>query len=169
MYSAKMEQAINSQINAELYSAYLYYAMSAWSAGNDMPGMTNWFKIQALEELVHVDKFFGYINDRGGRVKLGAVEAPPVEWESALAVFAASLEHEKKVTGLINNLVNLATEEKDRTTESFLQWFVTEQIEEEATQHDLVGKLKLIGDSGAGRYMFDKELAARVFIPPVAA
>ena len=166
MYSKTVEEALNKQINAELYSSYLYYSMSAWAAASDYPGMANWFKLQALEELLHVSKFFGYINDRGGRVKLGAVDAPPTEWESPVAAFSETLSHEKKVTGLINDLVNLAVAEKDRTTESFLQWYVNEQIEEEATASELLGKIKLIGDNGAGLYMIDQELASRVFTPP---
>jgi ferritin len=166
MYSKTVEEALNKQINAELYSSYLYYSMSAWAAASDYPGMSNWFKLQALEELLHVSKFFGYINDRGGRVKLGAVDAPPTEWESPVAAFSETLSHEKMVTGLINDLVNLAVAEKDRTTESFLQWFVNEQIEEEATASELLGKIKMIGDNGAGLYMIDQELASRVFTPP---
>jgi ferritin len=168
MYSKTVEKALNDQINAELYSSYLYYSMSAWAAASDYPGMANWFKVQALEELFHVSKLFGYINDRGGRVKLGAIDAPPTDWESPTAAFSETLSHEQKVTGLINDLVNLAAAEKDRTTESFLQWYINEQIEEEATASELLGKIKLIGDNGTGLYMIDQELAGRVYTPPAA-
>jgi len=169
MISKNVEKALNEQVNAELYSSYLYYSMSAWAAAHDYPGMANWLKVQAMEELFHVSKLFDFINDRDGRVKLGAVDAPPTEWESPVAVFSETLAHERKVTGLINDLVELAETEKDRTTESFLQWFVNEQIEEEATASELLGKIKLIGDNGAGLYMIDQELATRVFTPPAGA
>lgn len=166
MISENMQKALNGQMNRELYSSYLYLSMSAYFSSINLGGSANWMRVQAQEELIHTMKFYDYLNERGGRVILGDVEAPPSEWESPLAAFQYAYEHEQKVTGLINDLVNLAIEERDHATNSFLQWFVTEQVEEEASASDVVQKLKLAGDAGSGLFMIDQELGQRVFTPP---
>jgi ferritin len=165
MLSDKIQNAINSQINAELYSSYLYVAMAMYFESVDMSGAARWMNSQAQEELVHADKFMNYVNERGGRVLLDAIVKPPAEWESVLDTFKAALEHERKVSSLINGLVTLAREENDHMTDNFLQWYVAEQVEEEASAGEVVRKLKLIGDSGGGRFMIDNELGQRVFVP----
>ncbi|MEN8209552.1 MAG: ferritin [Candidatus Fermentibacteria bacterium] len=165
MLSNKIQDAINSQINAELYSSYLYLAMAMYFESVDMSGAAKWMNSQAQEELLHADKFMHYVNERGGRVTLEGIEKPPVEWKSVLDAFEAALEHERKVSSLINGLVTLAREENDHMTDNFLQWYVAEQVEEEASAGEVVRKLKLIGDSGGGRFMIDNELGQRVFVP----
>ena len=169
MLSEKMQKALNDQINAELYSAYLYLSMSAYFESLNLGGFANWMKVQAQEETVHAMKLYAYTNERGGRVKLGAVEAPPWEWDSPLAVFEAAYQHEQKVTGLINDLVKTAKGENDHATEIFLQWFVTEQVEEEASADAVVQQIKLVGDAPGGLFMLDRELGQRVFTPPTTA
>ena len=168
MISAKMTQALNNQINAELFSSYLYLSMSSYAAHVGLPGSANWFYIQAQEELTHVQRFYDYINSQGQRVILEAIEKPNSDFESALTMFEATLQHEQHVTGLINKLVDVAIEERDHATEIFLQWFVSEQVEEEQNASDIIAKLKLAGDQGGGLFMIDKELAGRVFVPPPA-
>jgi len=167
MINKKVEAAINAQINAELYSAYLYLSMNAYFHSVNLPGFANWMRVQALEEFTHADKFFSYLVSRGGRVKLDAVDGPPIQWKSALALFEEVLKHEQKVTSLINNLVDLSLKEKDHATNSMLNWFVDEQVEEESNADSIIQQLKLMGDSGHGLYMLDKELATRVFVPPI--
>jgi ferritin len=163
MMNKKMVQAINRQINAELYSSYLYLSMAAYFQGLNLKGFANWLKVQALEEEYHALKFYGFLEDRAARPVLDAVAKPPGEWESPLEAFSAVLAHEQKVTGLINDLVDLAVKEKDHAANTMLQWFVNEQVEEEANATDIVEKLKLTGGQGAGLFMIDQELAARVF------
>lgn len=169
MLNKKIEKAFNEQMNAEMYSAYLYLSMGAYFQSVGMPGFANWMRVQAQEEMVHAMKFFDHINERGGRVTLKAIDGPPTEWDSAVAVFEHVYEHEQKVTGLINNLVNLAIEEKDHASRSFLQWFVDEQVEEEDSASTVLDRLKLIGDSGNGLFMMDGELGQRVFTPPATS
>lgn len=161
MISQKMEDALNNQINAELYSAYLYFAMAADFETKNLPGFAHWMYTQAQEEFGHATRFYNYINEQQGRAKLGAIEAPPTEWASPLEVFEAAYKHEQHVTSLINNLVSLAMEEKDYATNIFLQWFVTEQVEEEASASTIAGKLNMIGDNPQGLFMMDQELAQR--------
>ncbi len=168
MLTDKMEKAINGQINAELYSAYLYLAMAAWFEEQDLPGFAGWMRIQVQEEQFHAMKMFDHVLERGGRIDLGAIEAPPGEWKSPLDVFKATLEHEQKVTGLINDLVYLARGEKDNATEIFLQWFVNEQVEEENSARAIVGQLKLIEGSPQALFLMDRESGQRVFTPPAA-
>ncbi len=168
MLGKKMEKALNEQINAELYSSYLYLSMASWSESEGLDGFANWFKIQAQEELTHAMRFYAYVYERGGRVRMAAIEAPKTEWKSALAAFEDTLEHEQKVTGLINKLVKLARDASDYATENVLQWFVAEQVEEEDTADRLRQKVELVGGKGHGLYMLDRELAARVFTPPPA-
>lgn len=161
MLSKKMEDALNEQINAETYSAYLYWSMAAYFDSINLSGFAGWMRAQAQEEMSHAVKFYGFVNERGGRVKLAAIEAPPTEWDSPVAVFQATLDHERKVTGLINNLVDMAISEKDHAANAFLQWFVTEQVEEEATADDILRKLTLAGDAPGALLMMDRGLGAR--------
>ena len=169
MINDKMVSALNEQINAELYSAYLYLAMSAWASGAGLNGTANWLRVQYQEETAHALRIYDYVNSVDGRVELKAIDSPPAEFESVKAVYEAVLEHERKVTGLINELVNLAVEEKDHATRIFLQWFVSEQVEEEESANDILSQLKLAGGDGGGLFMIDKDLATRVFTPPAAA
>jgi len=169
MVNREIEGALNQQLNAELYSSYLYLSMSAYFQTINLLGFANWMRIQAQEELVHAMKFYDFINERNGRVILQQVEAPPTEWSSPLDVFEGAYKHEQKVTGLINDLVNLAVGERDNATNIFLQWFVTEQVEEEASADEVVQKLKLVGDDSSGLFMLDGEMGQRVFTPPAAS
>ncbi|MGB3341660.1 MAG: ferritin [bacterium] len=166
MLKENIQNAFNQQINAEMYSAYLYLAMSAYFESVNLKGFANWMQVQTQEEIAHAMKFYNYIFGRGGRVTLSAIDAPPKRWESPLAVFESTLQHEKKVTGLINGLVDLASSEKDQPTHNFLQWFVAEQVEEEASAYEVVQKIKLIADERDGLFLLDKELGQRVFTPP---
>jgi len=166
MLTGNMEKALNNQLNAEMYSAYLYLSMEAHFASLNLTGMATWMKAQVQEELVHATKFFNFINERGGRVILQAVEQPPAEWDSPLAAFEAALEHERYITGRIDDLVDLAVQQKDHATNSFLQWFVTEQVEEEDSVGKVVEQLKLIQNAPGGLFMLDRELGQRVFAPP---
>ena len=166
MFSKQMENALNDQINAEMYSAYLYLAMSAYFQSTNLSGFANWMKIQAQEEMVHAMKFYDYINERGGRVALQDIEAPPKDWDSPLDVFDATLLHEQKVTSLINTLVDIAMEERDHATNIFLQWFVSEQVEEEDAANEMLQKIKLMGDAPGGMFMLDNEMGQRVFTSP---
>lgn len=165
MIKKNIQKALNKQINAELYSAYLYLSMSAYFQSVNLAGFANWMRVQALEEMTHADKFYNFIVERGGRIELEAIEAPPKEWASPLAVFENAYKHEQKVTSMINDLVDLAIKEKDHASNIFLQWFVTEQVEEEASADEVVQKLKLAGDKGSGLFMLDGELSKRVFTP----
>ena len=168
MISKTIEASFNKQINAETYSAYLYWSMSAALEEMNLPGFANWMRIQAQEEMTHAAKFFSHIIERGGRVQLTAIDGPPTEWGSVKAVFEAGLKHEQLVTSLINDLMDLAIQEKDHAANMYLQWFVTEQVEEEATAMDILGKLDIVGATAGGLYMLDKEMGQRVFTPPVA-
>lgn len=161
MIKGTVEKPINDQINAELYSAYLYLAMSAYFEDQNLPGFAHWMALQANEEQEHAMKFYKFVFERGGRVTLGAIEAPPAQWKSPLDAFESAYKHEIKVTGLIHKLVDLARSEKDVATENFLMWYVNEQVEEEAHADAIVQKLKLIKDSPNGIFMLDKELSAR--------
>jgi ferritin len=156
MLKGKIQAALNKQLNAELYSSYLYLSMSAYFQSVNLPGFANWMRVQAQEELVHAMKFHDFINERGGRVLLQPVEGPPSEWSSSLDAFENAYKHEQKVTGLINDLVNLAIKEGDHATNIFLQWFVTEQVEEEASADEVVQKLKLMADARGGLFMLDR-------------
>lgn len=168
MLNPKMEAALNSQVTAELYSAYFYLAMSSYCEAISLTGCAKWMRAQVQEELFHGIKIYDYINERGGRAIMAAIDKPPEEWESIQAMFAAVLAHEQKVTGLITELMNLALDERDHASSSFLQWFINEQVEEEATVGAVVDKLKLIGKDGNGLFVLDRELGQRVFTPPAA-
>lgn len=167
MLNPKIEKAFNEQINAETYSSYLYMSMAAWFQGQQLNGFAHWFKIQAQEELTHSVRFYNYVYDRGGKVALKAIAAPPAAWASPLACLEAVLAHEVKVTGLINKLVALARKENDYASDNFLQWFVKEQVEEEASVEDAIGKLKLVSQTEGGLFMLDKDMGARVFTMPI--
>jgi ferritin len=166
MINKKMEEAINKQINAELYSAYLYLSMSSYFESVNLAGFANWMKIQAQEEVTHAMKFYDYLIERGGRATMLHIDAPKTTWSSPLSVFEETYKHEQKVTGLINNLMNLALAEKDHASVNMLQWFIGEQVEEESSADEIVQKLKLVGDGGNGIFMLDQQLGKRVFTPP---
>jgi len=169
MIKKKVQDAINEQINAELYSAYLYFSMEAYFHSINLKGFANWMRVQTKEEMVHGMKFFEFIKDRGGRINLKTIEGPQFDWKSPLDAFQEIYKHEQKVTDLINKLVDLSLKESDHATNTFLQWFVTEQVEEEAAADEIVQKLKLIGKDGSGLFMIDQELAQRVFVMPATA
>ena len=169
MIGKKMEQALNEQVNAEMYSAYLYLSMESYFKSLNLNGFANWMRVQTQEEMFHAMKFYDYINERGGRILLKAIEGPQTEWKSPLDVMEAVCKHEQKVTSLINNLVDLAIEEKDHAANSFLQWFVNEQVEEEASADAIVKQLQLMENAPGGLFMMDKELSQRVFTPPTTA
>jgi ferritin len=131
-----------------------------------MGGFANWMRVQVQEEDMHAMKFYNFINERGGRVLLKPIDGPPTEWESALGAFEAVLEHEQKVTGLINELVELALAEHDHATNIFLQWFVTEQVEEEDSANDVIQQIKMVGEAEGGLFMLGRELGQRTFTAP---
>jgi ferritin len=161
MISEKMEKALNEQINEELYSAYLYLAMSAWFESQNLPGFASWMKVQMGEENAHALKFFGYVNERRGRVVLKAVKEPGKDWKSPLAAFEAALEHEQHITGCISKLMNLALAEKDHATAGLLQWFVKEQVEEEASADRIVQMLKMAANAPGALLMLDHQMGER--------
>ena len=166
MIGEKVQDAFNEQINAELYSAYLYLSMAAQLEAMNLRGFANWMRQQAREEIAHAMKFFAHVNERGGRVTLTRIDAPPKEWPSPLAIFQDAYRHEQKVTGLIDKLVTLAAAEGDNAGGVFLQWFVSEQVEEEAAADGIVRKLKMISEAPGGLFMMDRELGERNFTPP---
>jgi len=168
MIKKKMQEALNYQLNRELYSSYLYLSMSAYFQSINMEGFAHWMRVQTREELAHAMKFYDYLVQRRGRVTLSSIEDPPLEWGSPLEAFEHVYEHEQKVTGLINDLVDLAISEEDHATNNFLQWFVTEQVEEEESASEVVEKLKLVDDAAGGLFMLDNELGQRVFTPPAS-
>ncbi|MEN6457885.1 MAG: ferritin [Thermoguttaceae bacterium] len=161
MLSAKLQETFNKQINAEFDSSYLYLSMAAWFETQDLKGCAQWMRVQANEETAHGMRIFDFINDRSGQVTLTAIEDPKTTWKSPLDVFEDAYKHELKISGLINNLMNLAGAEKDGAAHDFLEWFVREQVEEESQAQLIVAQLKLIGDSGVGLYLLDQELGKR--------
>ncbi|TLM67153.1 MAG: ferritin [Deltaproteobacteria bacterium] len=169
MFSKKLLDAMNEQMKNEFASAYLYLAMAGYFQSEDLPGIANWMRVQALEELTHGEKFFHFICDAAGRTDIRAIEGPQNSYKSPLDCFKAGLKHENFVTDSINNLVNLARKDNNHAAEIFLQWFVTEQVEEEANFSLIVKKLERIGNDGNGLLRLDEELAQRVFVPPTAA
>lgn len=169
MISKKMQEAINKQINAEIYSSYLYLSMAAWFETSNLKGFANWMRVQAQEENFHAMKFFDYLLSRQGKVELAAIDGPPTKWKSPISAFEAVYEHEQKVTASINKLAALANNENDYATTVLLHWFINEQVEEESNADGLVQKLKLMGDNTGGLFMMDQELAARVFTAPAGA
>lgn len=164
MLNQRLEQELNKQLNKELYSAYLYMSMGAYFQSADLLGFANWMHIQAQEELTHAQKFYDFINERGGRVVLEALEKPQTEWNSAQIAFEDALKHEEFITQSINDLVTVSNEEKDYATQIFLQWFVTEQVEEEGSVTEIINKLKLMKDAPGALFMLDKELGQRQLV-----
>lgn len=167
MFSKKMEKALNDQINAELFSSYLYLSMAAYFTRKNLPGFAHWMNIQSQEENAHGMIFFNFVNERGGNIELQAIEKPAFEWNGPIEVFEEVLKHEQKVTSLINNLVNIAIEEKDHATNNKLQWFVAEQVEEEANATEILEQLKIVEGKGQGLLLLDRELKTRVFVNPI--
>ncbi len=169
MISKKMTEAINEQINRELFSEYLYISMQAWFADQSLDGMANWMDAQGKEERFHAMKFFNYLVERGARVKLKAIAEPTYEFENPMQAFEMALEHEKFISKSINELMDLAIKENDHATRSFLQWYVDEQVEEESSVDRIVNMLKMVGDRGHGIFMIDRELGKRVYTPETAS
>lgn len=161
MLKQTVQDAMNAQIKHELYSAYLYLAMAAYFESEDLTGFAHWMEMQAAEEQEHAMKFYGFINERGGRVTLHAIDQPPADFDSVLAVFEATYEHEQTVTSLINDLYALALEENDYAGQSFLQWFVDEQVEEEANASHILAQLRMIDGKAQGLLMLDRALGQR--------
>ncbi len=165
MLSEKMNSELNKQINAETFSSYLYLSMTAWFESRGLSGFANWMRLQAEEEMAHVHKIFDFVHERNGKVELETIEKPESDWESPLAAFEDVLKHEELVTSLINNLVDCALNERDHATNNFLQWFVAEQVEEEANVGAVLDKLRLIQDDSAGLFALDLEMAKRRVLP----
>ncbi len=168
MFSQRLQDAINDQINAEYYSAYLYLAMAAYLEYKDLPGMAHWMRMQYEEEVFHALKFFDFMNDRGARVILKAIEAPPTDFGSVEDIFAQVLAHEQHVTALIHNLYKLAVEENDYPTQTLLQWFIDEQVEEEKSASDVLARVRMVKDYPPGILLIDQELAQRPAPTPPA-
>lgn len=166
MITQKMQDALNNQINEELFSAYLYYAMSAYFHDINLNGFAQWMKAQATEEIAHAVKLYDHVNDRDGRVELKAIKKPQKEWKSPLAAFQAAYEHECYITGKIHDLVSIAEDEKDRAVRPMLEWFVEEQVEEEASTKEIMDQLKLMGDSNSVMFMLDREMNQRQVTMP---
>ena len=166
MLSEKMMEALNEQVNREMYSAYLYMSMSAYSNTVGLKGFANWFMVQYHEEMLHAMKIFEYIQRQGAPVSLAAIQAPPATFESPLDMFTQTLAHERFITQSINALMELAIAEKDHASQIFLEWYVTEQVEEEENDNDIIAQLKFIKDNPQGLMMLDRELAARVTTVP---
>lgn len=166
MLSKRIEEAINAQVNAEMWSAYFYLSMSCHFAAEGLSGVANWYKVQFQEEQAHALKLMNYLVSRNCRVSLSSIADVPTTWKSLLDAFRATLAHEERVTGMINNLYALAEEEKDYATREMLNGFISEQVEEEENVRDLIDKVNLIGDNGSGIYSLDKELAGRTYQTP---
>jgi ferritin len=166
MIGKKMQDALNDQINAELYSAYIYLAMAAYFESENLAGCAAWMRVQVQEETAHAMKIFDFVNERGGRVVLKAIDEPAKEWKTPLAAFKAAYEHEQYITGRINDLVDLAIKEKDHATNAFLQWFVNEQVEEETSVDNIVQRFKMAEKAPGALFMMDRELGQRTFTPP---
>lgn len=166
MLKPTLEKALNNQLNYEVYSAYIYWSMSAHLESMALPGFANWMRIQAQEEMTHAMKFYQFLVERNGRVLLDAIPKPQNEWPTVQDIFAEALKHEQTVTSRINDLVDLSLAEKDHASHAFLQWFVNEQVEEESTADDIIQQLKLTEDSKGALFILDKEMATRVFTPP---
>jgi len=161
MIKKKVEKALNDQINEELFSAYLYLSMSAWFESQNLRGFGRWMQVQAKEEVGHAMKLYGFIHERGGTVELKEIKGPSKKFQSPLAAFEAAYKHEQHISGCIDKLTNLAIQEGDHATQIFLQWFVNEQVEEEASADEVVQKLKLAGTHTGALFMLDRELGAR--------
>lgn len=168
MISKKMEKLLNEQIAKELYSANLYLSMCSYFKEQELDGFANFFRVQSKEELFHADKQFDYVHEVGGKVTLAALAKPETDFKSVIDVFKITLKHEESVTKSINALVKQALEENDYASHTFLQWFITEQVEEEAQVNNLLRKLQMIGDNSSAMYLLNNELLQRTFTPPAA-
>ncbi len=166
MFKKEMNDALNQQINEELFSAYLYLAMAGYFEDKNLPGFANWMRIQFQEEQFHALKMFDYVNERGGNVVLEAIAKPEVNFDGVIDVFKATLSHEKHITGQIEKLMDLAVELKDYASQSFLGWYIDEQVEEEATAEEILNQLKMFDGKGQALLMFDRQFATRSFTPP---
>jgi len=167
MISEKMKDALNEQVNKEFYSAYMYLAMSAYCESQGLPGISHWMRMQYEEENLHITKMYDYILDQGGRVHLKTIDEPPQEYGTPLDVFEKTLEHEQFVTSCIHKLMDLAHEERDYATQTFLQWYVTEQVEEESNVNDVLAPLRMVGDDKGGLMMIDQQLLQRLAPTPL--
>ena len=161
MFSGKVQEAMNEQIKNELYSAYIYLSMAAHFEAVNLSGFAHWMRMQSNEEVEHAMKFFDFINERGGRVELRAIEQPPVEWGSPLSIFETALGHEQKVTGMINNIYEIAVADKDYASQIMLQWFIDEQVEEEKSAGEIVETLKMFGERDTVVLLLDRQLGER--------
>ena len=168
MVSEKMLEELNKQVNEELYSEYIYLAMAADLEDKGLKGMATWMRVQAREEHTHAMIFYNYVTERRAKVELEAIAKPPQTWESPLAIFEAAFAHEQHITGRINHMVKVAKEENDNATLQMLQWFVEEQVEEEANTDEVATQLRIVGEDGRGILMLDRELGTRTFIAPTA-
>ncbi len=168
MLSEKMQSELNEQVNKEFYSAYLYLAMSAYCTKIGLPGFANWMRLQYEEENMHVTKMYDYILDQGGEIHLKNIEEPPTEYGSPLDIFEKTLEHEQFITRSIHDLMGLAIEERDYATQTFLQWYVSEQVEEEANVNDVLNPLRMVGSDKGGLMMIDQNLGRRAAPAPAA-
>jgi ferritin len=164
MLSKKMNNELNKQINAEMFSSYLYLSMSGWFETQGLAGFANWMRVQAKEETFHAEKIFDYVYERNGKVILESIAKPESKWDSPLAVFKEALKHEEMISGMINALVDVAIKEKDHASNNFLQWFIAEQVEEEANAAGVVDRLALVGDDSGGLFSLDMEMGKRVFV-----
>ncbi len=161
MIKNTVQEALNAQLAREMYSSNLYLSMTGYFQSINLKGFAHWMRLQAQEEMGHAIKFFDYLLDRGGQVKISKIDEPPSHWDNPLAAMEAALKHEQFISENINELANLAIKEGDHGTHIFLQWFITEQIEEESNVHEIVEKLKLIGDWQGGLLLIDNELGKR--------
>ncbi len=161
MLKDKIQKALNAQMNLELSSSYLYLSMAAYFESENLNGFAHWMRVQSGEEYGHAMKIYGYINQRNGRVNLSKIDAPQSEWKDAADIFADTLKHEQQVTQAIDDIVDLTITEKDHATNTYLQWFVTEQVEEEATAMNILDKIKMVGDNKNGLFLLDRELGMR--------
>ncbi len=161
MLTKALLKSLNEQINQEMYSSYLYLAMAAYCESKNFPGFAKWMKMQSSEETKHAMKIYDYIHDRSGSVTMLAIDQPPAEFKSPLKMFEQALEHERKISGLITKLYELSVKENDYPTQVMLQWFISEQVEEEKTAVGIVEQLKMVGDSPVSLMMMDRQLAAR--------
>lgn len=166
MLSKRILEALNEQINAEMWSAYLYLSISLDAENKGNKGMANWFAIQYKEEMDHAQILINYTLSRGGRVELAPIAAVETSWKNPLVMFKDTLNHEKKVTSMITRLYEIAIEEKDYPTQNRLKWFIDEQVEEEENAQNIIEQLEKVGDDGVGLYMIDKELGARQYSVP---
>jgi ferritin len=166
MLGKKMEDALNEQVNREMYSAYLYMSMSSHFSHMGLKGFANWFMVQYHEEMMHAMKLYEYMNLQGGRILLKPLQQPPSEFESPLDAFNKTLDHEQFITKSIDDLMELALAEKDHASQIFLQWYVTEQVEEESNDNEIISQLRIIRDDPNGLMMLDRELAARATTVP---